>query len=104
MIQRKQPIQSLKFIFHQLLVPCDFIIKTPIILFFIMFGGVCWTQARQGYEWGKLPEQFQYFKRYVRGDSAIIDDLGVPVRITCGTCVVESKTDAHLKFTFGIQG
>eukprot|EP01084_Bolivina_argentea_P112602 200815_1 len=81
-----------------------FIIKVPIIFFFVAFGGVLIAQAQQGAELFKLPEQYQYFKRYIAVNGDIIDELGIPVKITGGTTKIHTQNDNELNFSFGIEG
>ena len=82
----------------------NIIIKAPLIFFCVAFGAVVLLQGRQGMESGKLPEQYQWFKKYIRTNGTIMDELGVPIKITGGSTNIESHKDDDLKFDFLIQG
>ena len=71
------------------------IIKAPLIFFCVAFGAVVLLQGRQGMESGKLPEQYQWFKRYISSNSTIMDELGVPIKITGGSTNIDIIKDEN---------
>lgn len=80
------------------------IIKAPLIFFCVAFGAVVLLQGRQGMESVKLPEQYQWFKRYIRTNPTIMDELGIPIKISGGSTNIDIHKDEDLKFDFEIQG
>lgn len=77
------------------------IFASPLIF---LFGAVMFGQSKQGYEMGKLPEQYQFFRRYICGHSQLLDELGAPIKISAGSTDIEVQSDDELKFNFGIEG